>query len=588
MLRPMLPEFSEVNMNLMMSFPDGYEPNEAQSFILERIAEGLAAGKTNFIVNAPTATGKSFISKTLANYSASIPAGYEADFKANYFTPSRMEERAPWGTAIVTCTKALQEQYAQLFEGGDVLMGKDNYECTLDPANLCSMGKCAFAPDQAKACLRRGLCPYQRARIRTHCNKCAFYNYSLFLSLPDRPLVKDWLIFDEASEMEDELVKAFTIELSYKSLKYSLSWIPPTPDSGSDSEEYRDWLIRLRDAFRSRMDELYTELRDTKRKKGNSRFDKLCRTYSKVRGTYAELDRVLEVWDLTEWFPIHGADSVKFVPYAVDKLFWSREKVRKSSHRLFMSATIVNVESFMRTFGLDPVDTYYIEAPCSLDPTLAPIVTVGSHYPTYRTKQTVYPAIAKAAVDICNHPQLKGMNGLVHTQSMELLECVRAAAGPGADEEGGRFLFRGRGLSNQDILKIHESTERPTVMVSPSMTHGIDLKGDLGGFQVILKAPYPSIGDPRIARKMKEDPDWYRDRMLSTLIQECGRCNRLKTDRAITFILDSLAAKAIEENLSILPSYFTARYTGRIKEVGTPKEPEGGADAKDADGKDES
>lgn len=146
-------------------------------------------------------------------------------------------------------------------------MGKDNYECTLDPANLCSMGKCAFAPDQAKACLRRGLCPYQRARIRTHCNKCAFYNYSLFLSLPDRPLVKDWLIFDEASEMEDELVKAFTIELSYKSLKYSLSWIPPTPDSGSDSEEYRDWLIRLRDAFRSRMDELYTELRDTKRKR---------------------------------------------------------------------------------------------------------------------------------------------------------------------------------------------------------------------------------------------------------------------------------------------------------------------------------
>lgn len=542
-----------MDLSMLLHFPSGFEPNDPQTFILSQIAEGLKNGKRNFIVNAPTGTGKSFIAKTIANYSQGAPSDFLTNFKASYFTPKQMEPYRAWGTAIVTCTKALQEQYCSLFPDGDVMMGKDNYECTKSPSDLCSDGPCVINKNTRKKCFCDKCCPYQQARINTHTNKCAFYNYSLFFSLPDEPLKKDWIIFDEASEMEDELVKAYTVVLYYKTLRYNLGYVPPTPTVGSDPEKYFAWLKQLENEAKLKATELYDEMKNIPRKK-SAKYERIKSTFNRVRDLYASIVKVITVWDFTEWFPIHTGDCISFVPYHVDKLFWRQGKVAGSNCRVFLSATIVNYHSFMRTLGLSYSDTMYIESPSSLDPALAPIVPVMGLYPTYKTKGDVYPQLAKAAIKIANNSAFADKKGLIHTQSMELLNHCRIVA-----DENERFLFRGNGLSNQDILNIHSSTDRPTVLVSPSMTHGVDLKGELGEFQVVMKAPYPSKSDPRVARKLKDDPDWYRDRMLSTLIQECGRCNRLKTDRAVTFILDSYANIAIDKNSELLPKYFLSR-----------------------------
>ena len=123
-----------------------------------------------------------------------------------------------------------------------------------------------------------------------------------------------------------------------------------------------------------------------------------------------------------------------------------------------------------------------------------------------------------------------------------------------------RFLFREQGMNNEKILEVHENTDEPTVLVSPSMTHGIDLKGDLGKFQIIMKAPYLPLGDKRVRRKFDEDKEWYLDAMLSTLIQMCGRCNRCESDYSVTFILDSNILNAVLQNKDKLPKYFIERF----------------------------
>jgi Rad3-related DNA helicase len=88
---------------------------------------------------------------------------------------------------------------------------------------------------------------------------------------------------------------------------------------------------------------------------------------------------------------------------------------------------------------------------------------------------------------------------------------------------------------------------------------GLDLKGDLGKWQVIVKLPYPSLANKRVKMLFEKDPGWYKMKMFISLIQAAGRCTRTKEDESVTYILDGLSGKTIIENRSILPGHFLAR-----------------------------
>ena len=54
---------------LLQSFPDGYTPNPAQVKLLKNIDQAFEDGHKFVVCNAPTGSGKSFISKTIGNIS---------------------------------------------------------------------------------------------------------------------------------------------------------------------------------------------------------------------------------------------------------------------------------------------------------------------------------------------------------------------------------------------------------------------------------------------------------------------------------------------------------------------------------------
>ena len=57
---------------------------------------------------------------------------------------------------------------------------------------------------------------------------------------------------------------------------------------------------------------------------------------------------------------------------------------------------------------------------------------------------------------------------------------------------------------NRDkILEKHINSSEPTVIVTPSMTEGVDLKYELSRFQILCKVPYPYLMDKQIQFKMK-------------------------------------------------------------------------------------
>jgi Rad3-related DNA helicase len=98
------------------------------------------------------------------------------------------------------------------------------------------------------------------------------------------------------------------------------------------------------------------------------------------------------------------------------------------------------------------------------------------------------------------------------------------------------------------------------VLVSPSLTYGIDLKDSLARFQIIVKLPYMPLQDKRIKKLFDIDPEWYENKMLNTLVQSCGRATRGANDYSVTYILDGLITKVVTRCKHKLPQHFIDRF----------------------------
>jgi len=105
-----------------------------------------------------------------------------------------------------------------------------------------------------------------------------------------------------------------------------------------------------------------------------------------------------------------------------------------------------------------------------------------------------------------------------------------------------RFLFQedfGSGGAAKAALLEEHSRRTDSVIVAPAFHEGLDLRDDLGRFAIILKMPYPSLGDKVVKERAERDPRWYSLMVALKLVQSYGRCIRSKTDWAYTYLLDS-------------------------------------------------
>ena len=144
--------------------------------------------------------------------------------------------------------------------------------------------------------------------------------------------------------------------------------------------------------------------------------------------------------------------------------------------------------------------------------------------------------------------------GVIHTHTNAITSMVNGSI------KDKRMLYRQVNSTNEDILEAHEESKEPTILVSPSLGLGIDLKGDLARFQIIVKAAYLPLGDNRVKKMFEQDKQWYQNKMLSNFIQQCGRGIRSKDDHCVTYVLDATIFNAIIRSKKLLPKYFLDRF----------------------------
>lgn len=541
---------------LYYSFPPDYEPNEAQEHILSEIDFALQKGYKFIIINAPTATGKSFIAKTIANHSDFPTAGFTAAVNSYQIYDSEdpqvsENDLKPFGTAILTVTKSLQDQYSSMFKDGSILKGKSNYECAINNMYTCDNGICTFTKGQLKKCLSCDNCPYFKHRNEAATNICSFYNYAMFESLPDIIKNKEFIICDEASELESEIVSRYTVEINNKELQNISEEFPLSPSLNASRYKILTWVSEMSRCceyeYNSFINYINKELKErSKKKRLNKQETQKLSLLKKYKEAFSTIK---EAWPETDFIVSHNNKGLLFQPYNVDKL--ANRIFRFGKTIILMSATIVNPKKFAETLGIK--DYYFIETATTLSAKKAPIKCTSKFRLNYKNKDILLPTMAKIAKQICE--MFPNKKGIIHTHSMDVLKYLRNELG-----NDDRFLYREQGIDNERMLQIHQLTKVPTVLISPSMTHGVDLKGDLGEFQIVMKAPFLPLNDERVKRKFENDKEWYTDAMLSTLVQMCGRCNRTESDYSETFILDGMILDAVLRNKEKLPKYFLERF----------------------------
>jgi len=219
---------------------------------------------------------------------------------------------------------------------------------------------------------------------------------------------------------------------------------------------------------------------------------------------------------------------------------WPRE-VKKV---ILLSATI-NFKD-IEALGLGDRRVAYIHSPSPIPADRRPFV-VYDRGPVARANLVEATANMASYINEVLYPRHRGERGLIHA-TYQMSELLRThLIGP-------QYLFHDR-ENKKEVYQRYLSTPG-AVLIACGMFEGIDLPDDAGRWQVLLKVPWPSLGNPAIASLADRDPEWYTWEAAKTLIQAGGRVSRHETDYGVTYCLDSTFFKLYDNGRQLMPSWF--------------------------------
>jgi len=551
--------------NFLDFFPSskGEKPRTNQIEALQSIRKAFEKNKKYVIARLPTGSGKSHIATAIARSSRNIDdnrkrllESYEAfkkDKNGNWLHADLFNEKESFGAYILTITRSLQEQYLELFPDQVAAKGKNNYQCAVDKNLSVDFAPCLFTPDLKSECFKLDRCPYYKARKKSTIAQDAVLNYRVFFNLPPFLQRRQYIICDEARELEKELVGQYSITINYAQL---------TAEDISFkkilTEDRQDAFLWLQDIFTQLKDQCADlkhklALMNNKNNVIEGVLHKTATRFGKLTNLYNSVWDVVDNWDECE-FIVENKDSksVTFVPFDIKPI---AQRIFAQADRVILtSATISDPEEYAKSLGIKKEEYAVVDIDSSFEASKSPIYCSTKYSLSFKTLETNLPKVIDMVAKICEVH--KGQKGLIHTHTNSITEAVKKKLG-----KNNRFLFRELGVSNQDIIDEHRNRrEEDTILVSPSLDTGVSLDDDLGRFQIIIKAPYLPLGSKRIKKIFDKNPRHYSMSMLDTLIQMCGRCTRSIEDHSTTYILDAAAVRAITSNKNLLPKYFLERF----------------------------
>jgi len=515
-----------------------FTPRPIQTTALEWIQDQYPDTKY-FFVQAPVGSGKSLIGVTAAKWMAQ-----QSDLRNQSY--------------ILTPQRILQRQYEESFKNDIAsLYGKSNYPCK-NRATTCDIGGILKPPCPG--------CPYRSAkgRARTADNTVLNYNIALLAFkythiFDKRPLI----VLDECHTTEEYLTEIDAASInSGRAKKFKVKWQhhDKMPDAVKwTNEEYVpkviQYLTELENELGHLLDNEYAD-------PTNSELKKL----RELNRLQEHLDTIQEITlkdqaIINERFVYcHDKQSKKFKRLNGGYNF-KRILEPYAERFLFMSSTILNYRGLCRDLDIDPDKSAYIDLTSEFEPKNRPIFFMPqTKMNAAWTKPENTLGRSKMISKIMEILEMhKDDSGIIHTGNFAIARWIVENLELAAPQK----IFHHNPESGDDRNKIIDAFQKykqPSVLISPSITEGLDLKDDLARFAIIAKVPFGFLGDQWIKRRLDLSKEWYQRRALIDIIQGSGRVVRSVDDWGNTYILDESFRYLFMQGQDSVPKWWKDAY----------------------------
>jgi len=531
-------------------FPFG-EIRDAQKESIDfALSAFLNDGKKYVVIEAGTGVGKSAIGLTIARSLARM-------------VPEEMDSGYKNGAYFLTTQKLLQEQYIRDFgedSGGKMcqVMSSANYQCKFHKRQSCAESQRQLKAEEdktskfARTCMSQ--CTYKIEKAKFLGSEESVTNFSYFLTetaYSGKLIPRSLLVIDEAHNTDTELSGFIEISMSERFAKTALKL--EMPNINTDKQAWR-WIV---DEYEPKLlthvkhyEEMIEKFNLSEKLKTD--FMNIAKQFEMLSNHHGKVKRFIELYDEENWVlnvaegEGRGMRKLEFKP--IDVSGYAEAILFKSGRRvLMMSATILNKEGFCKTLGIKEEECAFISIPSPFPSENHPIYA----YPIARmgsaTIDQDLPKLAEAVKAIlAQHPNEKGV---IHAHTFKIAKYLKEHI------KSDRLITHG---SDDRIQKLqeHMSSTRPTVLISPSMQEGVDLKDDLSRFQIICKVPYPYLGDKIVKKRMHRWPWWYGLQTAKVIVQALGRSVRSHNDHAVSYILDADWDRFYGKQKELFPATF--------------------------------
>lgn len=495
-----------------------------RSFQEDVLSRVRASRKKVVFINGPPGTGKSLIGMSLAyDHQRSI---------------------------YLATTKPLQEQLIKDFPEPEAIMlqGRANYPCIVSkfteaqfPEVSCE--DCLSDEEGAGiSCKRR--CLYQLQKKRALGAGIAILNTAYYLTETNFVgRFRDWslVVVDECDLLEKAILSFVEINISDKFLA-RLKLEPP--EYKTKWESWKEWAYPVYAKLTEEVVRLSAVTKPTSSRDELRYFRRVKALQSKVNIFATLLD---ESWIYQEMKGYRGAINYSFKPTWISEIakqyFWD-----SANKFVLMSGT----PPLPKVLGLEQSEWDWVEVPNQFPPERRPVFYAGIANLTAKTMEVERPKVIPIIKHILSkYPDSKG---LIHTVSYALADYITG------NINNGRLISHETGVGRrEELLKKFRKAPLPLVMVSPSMDRGVDLPYDLCRFIIIVKVPYPDLGDKQTAKRLYSSAFgqyWYRSETARSIIQMSMRGMRNADDQCDTWILDSQFENFYTKTNELFPDWW--------------------------------
>lgn len=514
----------------------------------------------NVIIDAPTGTGKSGINVTIANM---------VEGSSFYITPQKkLREQLQSDEILSEYYRTLKARADYTCNAEDVERGTNCNEC---PINARSDEACSDYPG----------CTYWNRKMDAIDDDVAVLTFAYLIIDGVLPVVnqygdrisfgnRDLLIVDECHGLERQTAQLFA---GFTVSPYSIPlevFGNITSNLSMNNTTRHHQVTHICETLQERAEDYIMEKRMLPEiDKDTAKKVKQCERFLRKMTWFSEeiesgRDWVVDM-DTVEYDRVEYK-SFKLKPVKVDKFLrnfiWDR-----ADKRVLSTATMPyrgeykngkqKIDRWLNMIGL-PGNTHIIDTEMPFPKGHRPIHTdtmiasmsnggVNRHWNTIMDK--VDSLAAKHS----------GEKGVIHCASYGRGERLWKDAESGSDWDNlkGNVINDRKDVDSDALMRKWQDGNKD-IFVSPAVTEGVDLEGDQCRWQVLLKVPFPSPGDPRVEYLLEELPhigwEWYYENTATQVVQSVGRAIRSKDDYADYYVLDEKFNKI--RNEVVLPDWF--------------------------------